>query len=440
MAVSCDTLRSNFARQTPVFDEAFLQDYISDMVNEPFVGRHMNETWEDGAASRTFDKIHVQQPDYLKPWARRGVGNGSDCAAPVCAPPRTLVGYGTTRDTYFTEQKLLQSQPFCLDELRQIPKVGKQIEQIYRILRQMPLAFTGEYLRTHFFSYHDTIQIAGSAFSTFSTTTANTDPNLTTVKLASAGALPTSELTWPILQYYGQLLGMRGYDQNSGLAKGMRNLVTHSRTYFKLVGQNPEIKPQLHLVGVKDVSPLYQIGTGVNADPFGNFAPTFDEKQVRWQHVGSGLLNRVLPYLNTPATTGEKPIVNTAWFNARYGLSYILHPKAAALVTPKPKKISDAVPSVNSAMWGKWSFKNPDGLISWENSDGTTCTKNNDLLWWFYWLCYLEVGFKYEQRDLVMPIIHLIDGSGKDCVVDSPVCGDAPQYVAQDYNVGLIEC
>ena len=440
MAVSCTTLRSNFARQTPVFDEAFLQDYISDMVNEPFVGRHMTETWDDGASAKFFDKIHVQQPDYLTPWARRGVGNGTDCAAEVCNVPRQLVGYGTTRDSYFTEQKELQSQPFCLDELRQIPHVGKQIQQIYRILRKMPLAFVGDYLRTHLLSYHDTVQIAGSTFSTLATTIANTDPNLTTVKVANAAALPTSELTWPILQYYGQLLGMRGYDQDSGLAAGMRNLLTHSRTYFKLVGQNPDIKSQLHLVGVKDVSPLYKIGVGINADPFGNFAPTFDEHQVRFQHVGNGLLNRVLPYVNSPASTGEKPIVNTAWFNARYGLSYILHPKAAALLTTAPKKISESVPSVNSSMWGQWTFINNQGIIQWTNTDGTTCQKNNDKQWWFYWLCYLELGLKYEQRDLNMPILHLIDGSGKSCVVDSPVCGDAPQYVAQDYTVGLIEC
>lgn len=446
-AVTCDLLRSNFSRQTPVFDERFLNDYISEMVNEPFVGRHQTETWQDGAASRFFDKIHVQQPDYLTPWGRRGstgsgadVTSGADCTYGLCNPPRTLVGYGTTRDSYFMENKVIQSQPFCLDDLRNIPHVGKQVAEIYKVLRKMPMAFIGDYLRTHFATYHDTWQIAGSTFSTFTPTTGNTDPNLVTVKVASAAALPTSELTLPILGYFAQLVGMKGYDTNSGLSAGMRNLVTHSRTYQKLVGMNPEVRSQLHLTGVKDVSPLYKLGTGINADPFGCFAPTFDEQQVRFQHAGSGLLNRVLPYLNTAATTGEKPILNTAWFNARYAMSYILHPKAATLFTPQPKKIHEMVPSVNSAMWGSWDFINNKGIIQWTRPDGNICQQNNDLQWWFYWLCYLEAGFKYEQRDLVLPILHLIDGSGKDCVVDSPVCGDAPQYVAQDYESGLLEC
>jgi hypothetical protein len=33
-----------------------------------------------------------------------------------------------------------------------------------------------------------------------------------------------------------------------------------------------------------------------------------------------------------------------------------------------------------------------------------------------------------------MPILHLIDGSGKNCMVDSPVCGANPQYVPQYDN------
>lgn len=451
-AANCDTLRSNFARQTPVFDETFLNDYISDMVNEPFIGRHQTETWRDGAASRFFDKIHVQQPNYLDPWGRRGstgvgiygdsVTSGADCTTGLCNPPRTLVGYGTTRDSYFMENRLLQSQPFCLDDLRNIPHVGKQVSEIYKVLRQMPMAFVGDYLRTRLFAYHDTVQICGSAFGTYTPTAATCDPALSTVQLNGADALPTSELTWNILQYYTQLVGMKGYDKQSGLAAGMRNLLTHSRTYHKLVGMNPEIRSQLHLVGVKDVSPLYKMGTGINADPFGPIAPTFDEKQVRFQHAGNGMLIRVLPYLNDPATSGEKPILNNGWFNARYGLSYILHPQASTLLTPQPKKIHEMVPSVNSAMWGSWDFINNKGIIQWTQSDGNTCQQNNDLQWWFYWLCYLEAGLKYEQRDLVLPILHLIDGAGKDCVVDSPVCGDAPEYDSEysDAVVGYLEC
>lgn len=436
MAFSCDAIRTNLARQTPVYDEKFLEDYISIMVNEPFMGRHQTRTWEDGKDELFFDKVHVQQPDYLTPWQRI---NSEECGN-ACEPPRTLVGFGTTRDSAFMQQKDLQSQPWCLQQMRGIPHIGQQITEIYKILRMMPTAFMGDFLRTRFTSYHDTLQIAGSSFTEFAITTANTDENLTTINLGSTANLPTSQLTLPILEYYSQLLGMRGYDQDSGLPAGMRNLVTHSRTYQQLVGTNPELRSQIYPQAIQDLSPLYKMGKGLNADPFGFLAPTFDEKQLRFQTAGNGLLQRVLPYLNTASTTGGKPIVNPAWFNARYAISYLLHPKAAVLYTPAPKKIHEQVPSVNTSMFGKWTFINPQGLIQWQNPDGTTCTKNNDHQFWFYWLAHLEAGFRYDQRDLVMPILHLIDGSGASCVVNSPVCGDAPQYSEQSLDSILAFC
>lgn len=436
MAIACGTLRTNLARQTPVYDEVFLKDFISDMVNEPFVGRHQTEIWEDGADTRTFDKVNIMQPDFTTPWQPR---IGGECLD-TCDAPRVFVGYGTTRDTYFMENLTLNSQPFCLDQLRKIPKVGKQIAEIYRVLRKMPLAFNGDFVRTRQLSYNDTLYICGAAFNTFAVTTGNTATQLTTINLGTTALLPTSELTLQYLNYYGQILGLRGYDQESGLMKGMRNLITHSRCYQKLVGLNPEVRSQIRFEGVKDVSPLYMPGTGINADPFGPFAPTFDEKQIRFQHSGNGLLQRVLPYLNTPTTTGEKPIENPAWVNAQYALSQIIHPKAYTVFTPKPKKIHEMVPTVNSAMWGAWDFINPLGVIQIPNADGTSCTYNNDKQWWFYWLCYLELGFKYEQRPLVINILHQIDGSGQACMVDQPVCGQSPQYVAQNYDGSPIVC
>jgi len=103
------------------------------------------------------------------------------------------------------------------------------------------------------------------------------------------------------------------------------------------------------------------------------------------------------------------------------------------LFTPKPKKVHEMIPTVNSAMWGTWDYIN-DKVLFYLNQDGTTCQINNELQWFFYWLCYLELGFKYEQRPLVLPILHLIDGAGKACMVDNPICGSEPQYSQYSTN------
>ena len=257
------------------------------------------------------------------------------------------------------------------------------------------------------------------------------DANANVINLGSSANLPTSDLTWTYLNYYQQQQGLRGYDMESGLPPGMRALVTHSRTYQRLVGLNPEIKSQVKLTAFKDASPLYMPGKGINAEPFGAFAPTFDENQIRYQDAGNGYLERVLPYTNVAATTGLKPQVNKAWLNARYGITYMPHPQATTLLTPKPKKVNEMVPTVNSAMWGQWAYINEKVLI-YQQQDGTSCTINNELQWYFYWLCYLELGFQYEQRPLFLPILHLIDGAGQACMVDMPICGSVPQYTVQN--------
>lgn len=430
-AFNCAAIRTELARQTPVYDENFLEDFVSgELVTDPFMGRHKTKTWTDGKDTLVYDKTHVQQPNYTGEWQRI---NSQECGN-ACEPPKTTVGFGTTRDSVFMSQKDLVSQPWCLQQLRGIPHVGEQIMEIYKVLREIPQTFIGDFLRTRFTSFHDTLQIVDSDFGTFSITSANTSANLTTINLGSTDNLPQSELTLDLLSYYSQQAGMNGYDKMSGLPAGMRNLVTHSRCYQKLVGTNPALRGQLYTPEMKNLSPLYTPGKGINAEPFGFLAPTFDEKQLRFEHVGSGLLQRVFPYRNTSATIGGKPEINPAWFNARYAISYILHPEAATLYTPSPKKIHEMIPSLNTSMFGQWQFVNNQGIIRLYNPDGTYCDKDNAEQFWFYWLCHLEAGFRYDQRLLVTPMLHLIDGAGAACAVNSPVCGDAPQYTAQSYN------
>ena len=428
MAISCNLLSTTLARQTPVFDKEFLKDFISDMPGLPYIGRHQTETWEDGAAIRWFDKVHVGQPDYTAPWGSRGTTNGSDCDNSL--PPRQFISGGTTRDSYGMDFKMIVSQLWDLNQLRQIPNLAGQIREMYRNIRRIPMGFTADYLRTRFLSRNDTLYVCGSAFTETPIVPGVTiDDNASTITLG-AGNAPTSDLSLSYLNYYQQSLSMKGYDIESGLAKGMRSLVTGQRTYQRLVGLNPEVKAQLHLLGVKDVSPLYQIGAGVNADPFGSFAPTFDDHQKRYQETapGSGTFTRVLPYYNVAASTGIKPVVNPAYLNARFAVSEIIHPKSATLLTPKPKKVHEMIPTVNSAMWGTWEYFN-DRVLKYQQQDGTICDIDNLLQWKFFWACYMELGFRYEQKPLTIPIFHLIDGAGKACNVDVPVCGAEPQYM-----------
>lgn len=454
MAMTCELMRTNLAQQTPEFQENFLNDFITDMMVVPWVGRHKTETWKYGDIVY-FDTTHVMQPNFLTDWQVINSGLGGqipggaaveeDCANP-CEPPVAYVGYGTTRDHAQMEHLKLRSQIFCLRQLIKTPRADKQMDNIFTGIRQLPLGFTNDFIRSRTLSYHDTLRIANTAAiqagtETFAISTANV-PNATSkfINLGAAALLPDSQLTWTMLRYWGELLGMRGYNSQSGLAAGARSLITHSNVWFNLCGNNPEVRSLLALDDAGKVSPLYKMGVGINAQPFGNFVPIFDDHQMRYQHNGGGLLERVLPYLNEAATTGERPVENTAYLRAGYGISFIHHPVATLIYTDKPKKIHEMVPTVNTEMYGKWTFVNNQGALIYVGPDGTECTKNNEDQMYFYWLTYLANGFQYEKRNLIIPILHQLDGAGAACVAPDPVCS-LPQYVKQptDYSPDICE-
>jgi hypothetical protein len=433
MANSCTNLRTNLALQTPVFDQVFLREYKP--MNSPYVGRHETAAWEDETGdTHYFDRMTVAQPDLTKAWQRI---DASECGN-ACNPPRSFVAFGSQRDSYYKEQLTLQSQLFCLTQLRHQTRPGDQIAEVYRVIKQIPEKFTSEFIRNHAFDKAPTVQVAGSSFATFTPATTTVEPNLTIVNLTASG-LPTSELTWSYLNYLCTQLELSGYSDGSQLPMGMYNLITDPRSWFKLSNGSADIKPMMALNGPQDASPLYKINMGISS-PFGNIAPTLDAEPIRFQVLSGSILNRVYPYYNASNTTGTKRINNPAYINARYQLSWIWHPKAIKVWTAAFKKINEMVPSVNSALYGKWSFINNQGVIQFTQPDGTVCTINNDEQLNFYWLCAMELGFQYKYPELLMPIIHLVDGSGYSSTTDSPVCGSAPQYVSQTYSSAPVEC
>lgn len=437
MSISCTTARTQFAAQTPVYDKIFLEDYKP--LNSPFIGRHETQSWPTGTGdTHTYDKIEIGQPNLNTQWQRI---NAQDCASAICSPPVQMVDYGTTRNTYFKEQIQLRSQPFCLTQVVNTTNPQDQIALILKGIKKIPEMFMTDWIRVHAFDFNTTVQICGSSFNTFTPIRGtNTGGQLTTLNMGNDSNLPTSEITFPYMNYLGAQLDLAGYyEGGSSLPMGMYNFITHPRTWFKLTNGMDSMKDMMALTDPQQASPLFKIGVGVQK-PFGNLVPTLDAEQIRFQRVGAGLLERVYPYTNASATTGIKRTVNSAYLNARFALSWLWHPKAIKVWSPSFGKVSPMVPSVNSSFYGQWQFVNPQGALILLNGDGTTCTVDNADQRWFFWLCNLEQGFQFMYPEWIMPILHLIDGSGKDCTVNQPVCGDAPQYVQQTYTDTPVQC
>lgn len=432
---ACSFLRTNLAAQTPVYDETFLEDYKP--LDAAFAGRHLTEQWKMGTGdTHLYDQVTIGQPDLQVPWQTI---SATECNQPSpCNPPATLVSFGTVRRQTNMQQMRLNSQLWCLTQLRYNTRPSEQISMIMKGLKQIPMMYTDDFLQVEAFKNAPIVQVCDSSFGTFTpditAPVTNVNGQLTTINLGSTGALPQSQLTWPYLQYLGYQLNMAGYTQGgSGLPANMYNLMTDIVAWYNLTNGNDSLKNMMALQDVKQSSPLYKVGEGVQV-PYGNFAPTMIPFPIRFQHAGNGILNRVQPYYNTAGSTGTQRVANPAYYNARYQLSWIWHPKACKLMTPDFAKVNEMVPSVNSAMYGKWTFINNQGVLPYEQPDGTQCSINNPDQTWFYWRCALELGFKYLQPSFIMPILHLVTGSGKDNMVNDPVCGDAPAYVAQNYS------
>lgn len=407
-------------------------------MDSAYIGRHETGAWEDGVGDQIyFDRMTVAQPDLTKSWGRI---DASECGTNSCNPPRSFVAFGTQRDSYYKEQIVLNSQLFCLTQLRHQTHPGEQIAEIYRNIKKIPEMFTTEFIRNRAFQFAPTVQICGDDFATFTPTAANTENNLTVINLTSSG-LPTSQLSWSYLNYQIMQLQLQGYETESGLPAGMYNLITDPRSWFLLSNGSADIKATQALGDPQAASPLYKIGIdGGIQQPFGNIAPTLDKFPARFQVISGSILNRVYPYYNAANTTGTKRVVNPAYLQARYQLSYIWHPKAIKIWTSAFKKLNEKVPSVNSALYGQWTYINNQGVMSFTQPDGTVCTLNNDLQNYFYWLCAMELAFQYKYPELLMPILHLVDGNGASSTTDVPVCGSVPQYVSQSYSSSPQEC
>lgn len=433
MARDCSEFRDELARQTPVFDKMFLKTYIP--LDSSVLGRHETGNWEPGTGDEHFvDRLDIGYPNLNNRWQRI---SSAECGEDSCAPPRVGVSMGSVRSSYGMDQLDLTSDLFCLTKLMYSTRPGEQVRKWYDSLRKLPQIYSDDYIRVNAAQQNTTIQIAGADFDTFTPNTGaggNVSGQLTTINLGGAGNLPTSQLTWPYLQRLTAQLALEGYGDESGLPSMMYNLITEERAWFRLTNGNPELREQFKTDDYKKASPLYKVGEGIQV-PYGNLAPTISKTPIRFQHLGSGVLNRVYPNTNISGTTGTVREVNQAYLDARYGLSFLWHPKAIKIYTPPGGKLHEKVPSLNSNMFGKWEFVNPlETNFRYVSMDGTSCTYNNDKQLYFYWLAAMQMGFQYQQPQLIMPILHLIDGSGKDCVVDDPVCGSAPQYVEQDYN------
>ncbi len=265
MADACAFLRTNLAAQTPVYDDFFLEDYKP--LDAAFMGRHLTAKWEMGTGdTHITDRVTLGQPDMQNEW---DVISATECNNPSpCNPRADLVSFGTVRTSHNMKQKRLNSQLFCLTQLRYGTKPSEQISMIMKGLKKVPGMYNDDFLQVEAFKNQTAVQIAtGSGTATFTPDivgpVTNITGQLTTIDLGATGNLPTSRLSFNYLDYLGQQLTMQGYHEaGSGLPKLMFNLMTDLTEWKNLTNGNESMKNMMALTDYKQASPLYTLGEG----------------------------------------------------------------------------------------------------------------------------------------------------------------------------------
>jgi|ERR1035437_229593 hypothetical protein len=137
-----------------------------------------------------------------------------------------------------------------------------------------------------------TLRICGSEFKEIPIEISNSlGENPNTINIGSNKNLPTSFLTYDYLRYFCRILGLRGYDQESGMEKGQRCLLTQTFTWEDYILQNPAAKQFIE----------------------SSIIPKFNEFDSVYELISNGVLKKV------DSKTTRKPAI-------LYALSVFSHP------------------------------------------------------------------------------------------------------------------
>ena len=108
MARDCAGFRDELARQTPVFDKAFLKTFIP--LDTTVLGRHQSGTWDPGTGDTHYvDRLDIGYPDLNTRWKTI---SSTECGDDSCDSPRVGIAMGTKRTSHTMDELDLTSDIF----------------------------------------------------------------------------------------------------------------------------------------------------------------------------------------------------------------------------------------------------------------------------------------------------------------------------------------
>jgi len=342
------------------------------------------------------------------------------------------MGWGSTRANYTKFHRDYTTPPWCFDQLRDTEEAVNQLSAIVDGLKAQPNEIWSDFFRLWALRSSNVIHIAGSALTEVTTTDSIFTNNCTRIDLGSADNLPTSKLTMEYLDNHIEDLQYKGYFDSDFSPTGKFEVMTDLQTQRDLANGNPALTGMYMAADFVKGGKFYAFGvmSGV-----GNWMFKIDSAPLRFQHLGSGVLQRIFPYENVATTVGKKPEFSSAYKNAPFQMSHVYNRAARTVYMGDTSPVNSDMKFLARDLNGTWTWKSPDYFDYIDPNTGVKCSYNNDKHNMGYFLGEFEVGVMTEYPEIEMVIIHQRE---PQTIVDNPRCSATPETVTQSllpYNI-----
>lgn len=436
--MACDSAQFNAAmfRRIPDFDRELAKDRFP--ISVVYSNFYKSITWPSGTGvEHTWDRVHVTMPNDDGCWSAKVI---DPCLGAPCDPAAKYLGNGSTRSTYVKYGRVYRTPVWCFDQIRDYEMFKEQMAAIIEGYKPLPDQITSNFLRKLALRQSDVLWIAGSADKTITTTAAMFNANCTRIDLGGVGNLPTSKVTMNYLDNHVDDLTYKGYFNRQFLESGSDTfmMTTDIQSRRDLSNSNPTLRPMYTGADFAKGGKLYQYGLSMVV---GNWGFKNDTEQLRFQHVGGGVLEQIVPYQNVPTTIGKMPQFDPAYKNARYA-AYHVYNQAARQV-----QVGDITPvnpemkfNTSRSLMGKWQWYSPDGMFqAADPCTGAVCTYENHKQNKGFFEAEWELSMKSTYPEIEMWILAQREPQP---VIDVPACATEPyqvyQYDLYPYNCGCV--
>jgi hypothetical protein len=366
--------------------------------------------------------MHVAMPNDAGDWEQMDAGA---CAMNICDPSSRQIDWGSTRSNVNKFRRRWKTRILCLDQLRHVEEAQAQLEAIWKGLAKVP-----EFVNSNFIRYQQALganflYICGSSDLTVTPTAATFTDGLTKINLGSTANLPTSKLQVPYLMRRIPQLQYDGYFDGEFVPTGKFKVLTGIQDAYDMANGNPALAAMYDAADFEKGGKFYQYGAMMGV---GNFLLQIDPYPARFQHIGSGVLQRVWAFQNVPATVGLKPAVDPAYENAEYQITVIPHRKARESYIGEIPSIHPQMKFGSRDLYGKWNWINDAFLQAFDPNTGAACSMENPVRNKGYFLSDFEMSLRNVRPELEAVIIAKREPQG---VADLPRAAASPSMVYQ---------